>query len=153
MRLADARTLGEALIAEYHLADSWRFTFDRAKVRFGVCRFDSGTISLSRDLTLANDAAKVEDVIRHEIAHAIAGRTAGHGPRWVAACRETGAEPTRCYQRSEVTAAPHPFVIACPNGCVRVPRYKRPRAGTSWGCRRCGAQCSLEVVDSTVRTV
>lgn len=38
---------------------------------------------------------QLEDTILHEVAHAIAGSRAGHGPAWKSVCREIGANPNR----------------------------------------------------------
>lgn len=39
--------------------------------------------------------SQVRDTILHEIAHAIAGFDAGHGPAWKSVCRRIGANPNR----------------------------------------------------------
>lgn len=54
---------------------------------------------------LLKDPVKAMDTLLHEVAHAIAGHAAGHGPKWKAVCRSIGAEPTRCGS-SEVAAPP-----------------------------------------------
>jgi predicted SprT family Zn-dependent metalloprotease len=110
MDLITAERLAKQLMAKHGLnKPTWSFQFDNAKRRFGVCRTSKlrgtqtivrGTISLSRNLTLINDEAKVTDVILHEIAHAL---TPGHGHDWVwrAKCVEIGAKPERCYSEED----------------------------------------------------
>ena len=76
---------------------------------FGLCDFLKREIRISRKLAAINDRAVVEDVIRHEVAHALAGRGAGHGPRWVDACSVTGARPRACIRESEVATVPRDY--------------------------------------------
>src|SRR5690606_6583187 len=92
----------------------WRFQFDRGRARFGCCRFDSKLITVSRALPLVNDEAECRDPVRHEIAHAIAGREAGHGPAWKDACRLVGAKPVRCYDTDAVRQPEPNYWAACP---------------------------------------
>jgi len=68
----------------------------------GLCDFRKREIRISRQLARINDRSVMEDVIRHEVAHAIAGPGAGHGPRWKDACRVTGATPKACVSASEI---------------------------------------------------
>lgn len=52
-------------------------------------------IRLSRHWMAHIPESEVRDVILHEIAHAIAGHSAGHGWQWKAVCRRIGANPNR----------------------------------------------------------
>lgn len=72
----------------------WGFAFDRAKTRHGQCDFTRQRITLSRYFVEMNDEPVVRETILHEIAHAIAGSAAGHGPRWQMVARNLGVRPT-----------------------------------------------------------
>ena len=95
MTLSDARRLAEELIARHRLR-GWRFRFDNARTRVGICRFEERIIGLSRHYVRANDKEEVRGTILHEIAHALAGADAGHGPRWKRIARMLGAPTDRC---------------------------------------------------------
>lgn len=114
MDLAAARSLGLALMAEHRLT-SWRLEFDRAKRRAGVCRYDRSVIGLSEPLTRLHSEAEVRDTILHEIAHAIAGPRAGHGPLWREVARRIGCSAQRCVP-AEAPRVPGAWVGVCPAG-------------------------------------
>ncbi|MDE2313625.1 MAG: SprT-like domain-containing protein [Elusimicrobia bacterium] len=133
MLARDAASLARRLL-DIHGLMEWRFSFDRSRRRFGVCNWNAKTIGLSRPLTELNGEIHVRDTILHEIAHALAGRLAGHGPKWRQAALLAGANPRRCYDRS-VTLPPLPLLLRCPTcGASRevARRFKRKRS-----CGRC----------------
>ena len=72
MRRQEARDLARSLMDASGLFD-WRFRFDHARRRAGVCTHATRTISLSGPLTDLYDADTVRAVILHEIAHALVG--------------------------------------------------------------------------------
>jgi ribosomal protein L37AE/L43A len=113
----------------------WRFRYDQAKTRFGCCRYTDKLITLSRYLVERNDPSECEDTVLHEIAHALAGKGAGHGPRWQQACRLTGAKPERCYDKESVNLPEPVYWLVCPNCNDRQPAYRMPRSVSA--CRKC----------------
>lgn len=119
--LDEIEAFTRALMADHGLHD-WEFRWDRAKERFGACWYRRRWITLSRHLTPQCELEEIHDTILHEIAHALAGPHAKHGPRWKAIARELGAHPS-------ATAA-HParvaprYVGTCPN-CLRTVRAHR----------------------------
>lgn len=114
MDLSAARTLGLTLLAEHGLTQ-WRLEFDRAKRRAGICRYDRRTIGLSGPLTRIHSETEVRDTLLHEIAHALAGPRAGHGPRWQAIARRIGCSGERCVS-PESPRVPGAWVGTCPAG-------------------------------------
>lgn len=77
---------------------------NRAKTSLGLCTFLTSRytgfskvkeISLSKHWTEALPEDTVRDTILHEIAHALAGRHANHGPAWRRECIRIGANPNR----------------------------------------------------------
>jgi hypothetical protein len=65
-------------------AAGWTFAFNDRRRSLGYCRFPSrgrpGRVELSRHHVRKNPLGAVENTLRHEIAHALAGEP-GHGPR------------------------------------------------------------------------
>lgn len=85
----------EGLIGEG--GGGWTFRFDDTRRRFGCCRYDRKEITLSRHLVQLNGEREVLNTIRHEVAHAICGKEAGHGPVWSKVCVALGGDGKRCY--------------------------------------------------------
>jgi predicted SprT family Zn-dependent metalloprotease len=75
----------------------------------------------------------VHQVLLHEVAHALAGRSGGHGPRWKAVAKELGYEGGRTFD-GDIAAELAPWVGTCPAG-HEVRRHRRPTKPMS--CGRC----------------
>lgn len=127
-----------------HGLGHWIFQWDRSKRRFGQCRSGSRTISMSEVLTRLNDRADVLDTIRHEIAHALAGHAAGHGPLWKAKCREVGANPERCFDGAAVATPPAPWLGVCEHCGPVDGRHRRPKTMTGYIHKRCGGAITFQ---------
>jgi hypothetical protein len=132
MDLDDAWELAHRLMRQHGLA-GWRFEFDRAKRRAGVCRHGQRVIGLSAPITRLHHEAEVRDTILHEVAHALAGAHAGHGPQWVAVARRIGCSGERCVPE-DAPAVPGTWVGVCPRG-HEVDRHRRPERVPL--CTRC----------------
>ncbi|MBE1878715.1 SprT-like domain-containing protein [Myceligenerans pegani] len=133
MNLVEARNLARDLMDQHGLVD-WKFEYDDAKRRAGMCHFARRRISISAPLAAVYDEAEVRDTVLHEIAHALAGREAGHGEKWRAKAREIGCSAMRYVDPSAPTLD-GPWIGVCPGG-HRMTRFRRPGAPVS--CRRCG---------------
>src|SRR5262245_25959867 len=125
-RLAATRERARFLMDLYGLKD-WTFGFDRRKKRLGVCHFPTwgrpGRIQLSAHFVLLNPPEVVEDTIRHEIAHALAGPEAGHGPVWKLWCLTLGAKPQACNE-GEALMPKGPWRATCPSCGKEFNRFK-----------------------------
>ncbi len=121
--LARVRTWADALIA-LHLDGSWTFGFDNAKTRAGLCNYTDRRISVSRYLAARYEDDEIHQVLLHEVAHAMAGARAAHGPRWKSIARDLGYEGKRTHDGAIATEHAT-WVGACPNGHVHY-RYRRP---------------------------
>lgn len=131
MDLQETKLLAENLIRENGLND-WTFRFDRAVRRLGYCQSSIRTISLSAPLVVRNDETIVRNTILHEIAHALAGHKAGHGPQWKAIARQVGANPTACVTANLTEA---PYALVCTSCGFSIPRHRR--TNTRAACPEC----------------
>ena len=133
--------MARGLMDEHGLGD-WTLALDRAKRRAGVCRYTDKTIGLSRHLTLLHTPEQVRDTVLHEIAHALAGPRAAHGPRWRRQAIAVGANPQRCLPE-DAAVVRGSWVGTCPRGHT-VDRHRRPSRVLS--CRRCGTRFSVDAI-------
>ncbi|PPF75043.1 SprT-like domain-containing protein [Pseudoclavibacter sp. Z016] len=132
--LAKVRVWAEALI-RMHLDESWSFGFDHAKKRAGACNFRDRRITVSRYLSARYDDDTVHQTLLHEVAHAVAGHKAGHGPEWKRIADELGYVGGRTHD-GEVATEFAKWVGVCPNG-HEVLRFRRPTRGRLVSCLRC----------------
>ncbi|MGW8481912.1 SprT-like domain-containing protein [Microbacterium sp. NPDC055903] len=126
------RTWGEALI-RMHLDASWTFGFDNAKRRAGQCDYRAKRITVSRYLAARFDDDDIHQVLLHEVAHALAGHQAAHGPAWKRIARELGYVGGTTHH-GETANELAPWVGRCPAGHVTY-RHRRPARATS--CAKC----------------
>jgi predicted SprT family Zn-dependent metalloprotease len=130
-----ARTLASELLAAHNLWD-WSFRLNRSKVNLGLCRYGPKVIELSRFFVEKNSLEAVRETLLHEIAHALAGRAAGHGPLWKAICLRIGAKPERLDY--EVAMPVGRWRATC-RGCgMTHDKHRKPKHMRGWFCQRCG---------------
>ncbi|MFT4258520.1 SprT-like domain-containing protein [Microbacterium sp.] len=126
------RIWGEALI-RLHLDASWAFGFDNAKRRAGQCDYSNKRITVSRYLAARFDDDEIHQVLLHEVAHAIAGHAAAHGPSWKRIARDLGYVGGVTHH-GETAVELAPWVGTCPAGHTAY-RHRRPTRATS--CAKC----------------
>ncbi|ROQ37327.1 SprT-like family protein [Frondihabitans sp. PhB188] len=130
--LARVRHWAAALIA-LHLDPSWTFGFDNAKTRAGLCNYASKRITVSRHLAGRYDDDEIHQVLLHEVAHAIAGSRAGHGPKWATTAADLGYIGGRLHDGA-IASELAPWVGRCPAGHEHY-RYRAPSRPLA--CGRC----------------
>jgi len=111
MDAIETYTLARNMMDEFEL-NNWSLILGRGKALFGLCDHQKRTITISQPLSLINDEPVVRDIVLHEIAHALAGSTAGHGKAWIAIAKSIGCSATRTH--SAVTPPPK-YIVTCPN--------------------------------------
>ena len=140
--------LANDLLAE-HATPEWGFVLDRAKRRRGCCNYTKKQVSISRHL-LDDPWESIENTIRHEIAHVIAGSGAGHGPKWRAAARSLGIKPKRCGEKMAAEIE-YRYTVLC-TSCGT--KWSRHRIARSYRAKLARCRCSkckamtIEIVDS-----
>jgi predicted SprT family Zn-dependent metalloprotease len=128
------RRWADALI-DLHLDRSWSFGFDNAKTRAGLCNYTAKRITVSKYLAAKYEDDEIHQVLLHEVAHAIAGARAGHGPKWKAVASELGYEGKRLHGGAIADEMAR-WVGTCPAGHVHY-RYRKPTRQLACGkCSR-----------------
>ena len=124
-----------ALIALHLDPTVWSFGFDNAKKRAGLCNYTQKRITVSRYLAARYEDDEIHQVLLHEVAHALAGNRAGHGPRWRTIALGIGYEGKRLHQGA-IADELAPWVGVCPRGHTHY-RYRRPARSLACGaCSR-----------------
>ena len=126
------RVWADALIV-MHLDPSWTFAFDNAKRRAGLCNYTTKRISVSRYLAGRYEDDEIHQILLHEVAHAMAGPKAGHGPRWKAIGKEIGYEGKRLHDGA-IAEEHASWVGHCPAGHEFF-RYRAPTRVSA--CAKC----------------
>jgi predicted SprT family Zn-dependent metalloprotease len=126
MNLIRAERLANRLLEEYGLTyRGWEFGWNRQIHAFGVCHHERVTIYLSKILIPKLTVAQTENIIKHEIAHALVGPDHGHDEVWRHQAIIIGCTGNTC----EDYKAPvkHKWQAKCPigNHSVGEPRYRR----------------------------
>lgn len=130
--LARVRRWADALIA-LHLDPTWTFGFDHARTRAGLCDYRAKRITVSRHLAARYEDDEIHQVLLHEVAHALAGPGAGHGPSWKKVAADLGYEGKRLHDGA-IADDLATWIGTCPNGHVHY-RYRKPTRVQS--CAKC----------------
>lgn len=144
--LERVRVWAEALI-KMHLNTGpgerpWAFGFDHAKRRAGLCNYTTRRITVSRYLAAKYDDDEVHQILLHEVAHAMAGMAAAHGPVWMRTAREIGYVGGRTHN-GEIAHELAPWVGSCPAGHEHA-KFRKPTRATS--CGKCSRSFSHDYV-------
>ena len=121
-------------MTEHGLNAPWEFIFDSAKQRAGLCNYTDHQISLSRYIVEYHSLDQSEQVILHEVAHALAGKSAGHGPNWKKKAKSIGYRGEK-FTGKEIAEQTARWIGECKNG-HRHYRFKSPRSQLA--CGYCG---------------
>ena len=107
------------------------FQFDNAKRRAGCCSYRRKRISLSKYFVEHNSKKEVMNTILHEVAHAMAGYEAGHGPKWKAIFTKLlikynqPLDVNRCYDSKKIIMPKGKHILECDN--CKIPHYRLKR--------------------------
>lgn len=95
-RIVALRSLWNELRKD-HALQGWRLVVDeKPQTRLGICRYRERNIGITGWYLRYAPWWMVEDTLRHEVAHVLAGSRAGHGPVWKRWAVLVGARPERC---------------------------------------------------------
>jgi predicted SprT family Zn-dependent metalloprotease len=125
-----------------HGLHGWGFGLSGAKRRLGVCKYRQRRIEIAAYYARNSPEESVLDTLLHEIAHALAGPAAKHGPKWKAVAIRLGATPRSCETSQRAVVEPGDWQATC-RACEKVAHlYRQPRSLTGYRCR-CEARSPL----------
>ena len=141
MDLKELEAIASREMTKHGLQD-WSFGLAATKRRLGVCKHAKKRIEISQFHVLYNPPETVLDTLLHEIAHALAGSAAGHGPAWRAVAVRLGAIPRACDTGRGTVVVPGDWQSTCP-ACKKTHHfYKQPRNLAGYRCN-CPAHSPL----------
>lgn len=115
----------------------WTFALDRAKMRCGQCDFNNKVISLSKYYVRDSSVPQsdIRNTILHEIAHALAGDQAAHGPIWKATAIAIGCDGATTNRLWG--GVPSRYKISCRCGAVNAYRHNLTSKFKRNVCAKC----------------
>jgi predicted SprT family Zn-dependent metalloprotease len=128
----EVEKLASALFQKHGLVN-YSFGFDRAVRRAGLCNYTQKRITLSKHFVQGADMDSVEQVLLHEIAHALSGQAAGHGRIWKAKATELGYRHERL-TGEEISKSTAKWVGVCPN---QHSHYRMRKPTRMLSCKHC----------------
>ena len=141
MDLKELESIAAQELRKHGLHD-WSFRLSNAKRLLGVCKYRSKRIEIAEYYARSNPPETVLDTLLHEIAHAIAGPAARHGPAWKMIAVRLGAIPRACETSQQIVTKPGDWQATCP-ACEKVFHlYKRPMSLRGYRCK-CEARSAL----------
>ena len=133
-KLSVAAAMALATMGRHIDLSVWGFRFDNGKRRAGQCNYTERVISISKHLVAHHSLDDVQQVVLHEIAHALVGKAAGHGPVFKKQAEILGYRG-RNFTGREIAANEAPWVGHCSAGHVHY-RYRKPTRPLA--CGLCG---------------
>jgi len=108
---------------------------DDEEKTLGLCEYFPKYLRLSTSFVDLNDEDLVEQVCRHEIAHALAGAGTGHGPVWQATAIQCGViDPAATCSANVV---PGRYRATCPTCSKEYTMHRRPKTRNGGQGRYC----------------
>lgn len=133
MDVADAKQLVEYEVA-CHLGNDWDVSYFKAARIYGQCRQGPKRklIRINEIFLAQCDRKQVLELVRHEIAHGLAGGHRGHDKHFAGICNLLGASPKSTMKIS--LDVPYKYSLTCSN-CSHI--YKRHTYRRTWRCGLC----------------
>lgn len=123
VRRKQVRDLTFKLLTENGL-DGWKVRFNPRLTRaLGRCWESRKTIEYQPRYMEQNPWSEVEQTVRHEVAHAVAGARAGHGARWVREALRLGVKNPSSTSKNAVLTKK--FTATCEGCGAQVHRDRR----------------------------
>lgn len=117
--------LARTLMNQHGLSD-WNIKWSRAKKTHGLCQYSTKTLTFSAVAFAHIGEEEVRNTILHEIAHALAGASAGHGYKWKQIHREIGGTGAQYVTRTASATIPTAWTSECSKGHKGSGQHRAP---------------------------
>ena len=140
----DLKQLKEIALRELrkHGLHGWTFGLAGTGRRLGACKYRLRRIEIAEYYARNSPPETVLDTLLHELAHALAGPAAKHGPAWKAVALRLGATPRACESSHQAVVKPGDWQASCPSCGKTFHLYRRPRNPGGYRCK-CEARSPL----------
>lgn len=150
MLVDEAIELGESLLKEYQLYN-WKMDKHKSFKAVGTCDEANKKISLSSLVIPYCTNKAVNDILLHEISHALVGVRNGHNKIWKQKCIELGGTGNRLMMNKdyipekyeELKTIKYKYVAVCKNGHVH---YRTRMINMECSCQRCDTKFNREFI-------
>lgn len=140
MEIVDARIMAKRLMEQHGITrEGWRLELDNAVRRLGATHYHTRRITLSKHLIALNTEDIVRQTVLHEIAHVLAGPTAGHGPEWRRLARSLGHSGERVNRIATVPTGGR-YVATCATCGATNYRHRKTARMDRTACGKCCKQ-------------
>jgi predicted SprT family Zn-dependent metalloprotease len=132
----DEKTLHDLFkqLCEKHKVVGWKLAFYNKKRAIAQAWFGPKIVYISKYFFEHNTDEEIDDTIKHEIAHILAGAKNRHNSRWQQWCEIVGCRP-KAFQSTPIDM-PYKYFYQCPN-CKKMFKTFRPITSKS----SCGVCC------------
>ena len=133
------------LMDKYGLSGKfWSHGFNQKKTIAGVCNITKRYISISEPIVLLNEEENfeiIEDIMLHEIAHALAfenyGEVRDHGKEWRDIAISIGCSGSSSYNENQLKVPNRKYKYECPNCGLIYERHRRITEISPVCCSEC----------------
>ena len=123
-----------------HGIGTWSLSLDRSKTRGGLTHFGKKTIYISTNFISQSSDKEFVNLVLHEIAHGIAGPTAGHGRAWQDVATSIGCDGKRCID----VPIEYKYQVTCGCGAVNAKRIVIRKTLVTRVCTTCRGQLTFD---------
>ena len=130
-------------LLDKHDLQDWSFAWNKRKTVAGLCDYNTKTIFMSKYYPLHNSLSEINDILKHEIAHALCPGDI-HGALWCETAQRIGGD------RGEQCSKPHcssfvepPVTVFCKCSFVDYNCYKVTKRLLSSTCSACGSELTV----------
>jgi predicted SprT family Zn-dependent metalloprotease len=128
------KELANDLFSKYKLS-KWILIYNtKIKNILGYCYYDKKEIHLNKSLVLTAPYEFINDIMLHEISHAIVGREHYHNDKWKKVFLSLGGSGNITYDQDYIS---YKYVAICNVCSTSFGRHIKPQIDRNYSCPKC----------------